>query len=155
MNFSEHTIEQLARTIHAAYLTKTPAPDIASHPSAVPWDALSDEFKNSNRAQARDIGEKLEALGLAVDSGDSPHPTVERFDEAITLLLARHEHRRWMREKLANGWTYAPVRDNGKRHHPMLVPYDDLPPDEQQKDINVVNNIIPLLKKIGLRVYRP
>jgi len=41
-----------------------------------------------------------------------------------------------------------------KKHHPCLVPYEDLPAEEQQKDIDVVNNIIPLLDSIGLRVYR-
>ena len=34
------------------------------------------------------------------------------------------------------------------------MPYEDLPAEEQQKDIDVVNNIIPLLDSIGLRVYR-
>jgi len=56
--------------------------------------------------------------------------------------------------KLANGWVYAPVRSDAKKHHPMLIPYDELPPDERQKDINVVKNIVPLLSGVGLRVYR-
>ena len=57
-------------------------------------------------------------------------------------------------EKLANGWVYAPVRDNELKHHPCLVPYEDLPVEEQQKDIDVVHNVIPLLRSIGMRVYR-
>ncbi|MCL2105825.1 MAG: RyR domain-containing protein [Oscillospiraceae bacterium] len=150
----EGAAEQLARAIHADYLAKMRASGNTKHPSVVEWDELSEEFRESNRAQARSISEKLNMVGFTYDAGDTPFPSVEKFDEETTLLLAQSEHIRWMQEKLANGWTYAPVRDNGLKHHPCLVPYDDLPVEEQQKDIDVVLNMIPLLKSIGLRVYR-
>ena len=150
----EGAMEQLARAIHADYLAKMRTAGQADHPSAVEWENLSEEFRESNRAQARSISEKLNMAGFAYDAGDTPFPSVEEFDQQTTLLLAQSEHIRWMQEKLANGWTYAPVRDNGLKRHPCLVPYDDLPVEEQQKDIDVINNIIPLLKSVGLRVYR-
>jgi len=153
-NIIEQNIEKLARQIHEDYLKEMRAPGNTGHPSAVEWDELSEEFKESNRAQARSIGEKLNVVGLAFDAGESTAPTVDEFDAETILLLAENEHIRWMQEKLANGWVYASVRDNEKKHHPLLVSYEQLPPDEQQKDINAVNNIIPLLNSIGLRVYR-
>jgi len=153
-NIFENSIEQLARQIHEDYLKKMRAAGNTDHPSVVEWGDLPEEFKESNRAQARSIGEKLNVVGLAFDAGDEPYPTVESFDEETTLLLAQNEHIRWMQEKYANDWTYAPVRDDVKKHHPLLVPYEELPPEEQRKDINAVNNIIPLLKSIGLRVYQ-
>ena len=153
-NIIEKNIKKLARQIHEDYLKEMRASGNTDHPSAVEWDELSEEFRESNRAQARSIGEKLNVVGLAFDAGESSAVTVEEFDAETVLLLAENEHIRWMQEKLANGWVYAPVRDNGKKHHPLLVPYEQLPPEEQQKDINVVKNIIPLLKSIGLRIYR-
>ena len=154
MNIIEKNIEKLARQIHGDYLKKMRAAGNTGHPSAVEWDELSEEFKESNRAQAQSIGEKLSAAGLSFDADESSAETVDEFDDATMLLLARNEHIRWMQEKLANGWVYAPVRDNEKKHHPCLVPYEQLPPEEQQKDIDVVNNVIPLLDSVGLRVYR-
>ena len=153
MNIIDHNIEKLARQIHEDYLTKMRAAGDSNHPSVVEWEKLSDEFKESNRAQARSIGDKLRAVNMAFDAGESAFQTVTEFDEETTHFLAKNEHIRWMQEKIANGWVYAPIRDNEKKHHPCLVPYEQLPLAEQQKDINTVNNIIPLLKSIGLRVY--
>ena len=153
-NIIEKNIEKLAGQIHEDYLNKMRDADNTDHPNAVEWDALSEEFRESNRAQARSIVEKLNVVGLTFDLEKSSVPTVDEFDEETVLLLAENEHIRWMQEKLVNGWVYAPVRDNEKKHHPLLVPYKQLPPEEQQKDINAVKNIIPLLKSIGLRVYR-
>ena len=149
----EAAIEKLARQIHADYLAEMRAAGNTAPPNVVEWDELTEEFKESNREQARSISQKLNFIGMGFDAGEAEYPTVERFDEETTLLLAQNEHIRWMQEKLANGWAFSPVYDNEKKHHPMLVPYEELPPEEQQKDINAVNNIIPLLKSIGLRVY--
>ena len=44
------------------------------------------------------------------------------------------EHKRWFRFYVMNNWEYSDVRDNSKRHHTMLVDYDDLTPDQQALD---------------------
>ena len=150
----EDMIERLARQIHADYLDKMRKAGSTGLPNAVEWDALPDEFKESNRNAARSFEGKLNSIGCDIAPADTSRPAIESFDDATLLKLSKAEHDRWMGEKLANGWTYAPVRDNAQKHHPMLIPYDQLPLDEQQKDTNVVNNIIPLLKSIGLRVYK-
>jgi len=149
----EDAIERLARQIHADYLGKMRKAGNTGLPSAVEWDALPDEFKESNRAAARSFEKKLTLAGYDIAPAGSPRPAIETFDDATLLALSKAEHDRWMSEKLANGWTCAPVRDNARKHHPMLIPFDQLPPEEQQKDTNVVNTIIPLLKSIGLGVY--
>jgi hypothetical protein len=43
-------------------------------------------------------------------------------------------HDAWMAHKLANGWTYGPVKDETKKEHPCLVPFSDLPKEQQIKD---------------------
>lgn len=43
-------------------------------------------------------------------------------------------HISWMREKLATGWVYGPVKDPEAKQHPCIVPFDQLPTDQQAKD---------------------
>lgn len=43
-------------------------------------------------------------------------------------------HEAWMKEKLADGWTYGPIKDPTKKEHPCLVPFADLPKEQQIKD---------------------
>ena len=44
------------------------------------------------------------------------------------------QHDQWLRQKHDDGWTYNKQRDNAKKHHPMLVPFGELPEFEQRKD---------------------
>jgi hypothetical protein len=43
-------------------------------------------------------------------------------------------HRRWCDAKHADGWTLGDVKDAEAKTHPCLVPYDDLPQGERDKD---------------------
>lgn len=43
-------------------------------------------------------------------------------------------HEAWMREKLDTGWTYGPLKDPEKKEHPCIVPFADLPKEQQIKD---------------------
>ncbi len=43
-------------------------------------------------------------------------------------------HNNWMKEKLAAGWKYGPVKDSLNQEHPCLVPFEELPPEQRTKD---------------------
>ncbi|WP_110930671.1 RyR domain-containing protein [Paenibacillus bouchesdurhonensis] len=43
-------------------------------------------------------------------------------------------HENWMREKIASGWVYGPVKDPEKKEHPCMIPYDQLPKEQRTKD---------------------
>jgi len=45
-----------------------------------------------------------------------------------------HSHIEWLKEKEANGWTYGPVKNVGRRMHPCCVPYEKLPVEQKAKD---------------------
>lgn len=43
-------------------------------------------------------------------------------------------HRNWLEEKIQAGWTYGPIKDPAKRQHPCMVPFNELPREQQTKD---------------------
>lgn len=43
-------------------------------------------------------------------------------------------HRAWVDAKVAEGWTYGPEKDPVNKKHPCLVPYEDLPSWQREKD---------------------
>lgn len=43
-------------------------------------------------------------------------------------------HRKWMEQKLANGWQVGPVKDGELKTHPDLVPFEDLSFEAKVKD---------------------
>lgn len=43
-------------------------------------------------------------------------------------------HDNWLKEKLATGWKFGPVKDPEKKEHPCCVPYEELPASQRTKD---------------------
>lgn len=77
-------------------------------------------------------------------------------DDGGGLTAARTELER-LTEHIAQrqaGWRYGPRKDNDAKTHPCLVPYAQLPPDEQDKDRSAVRQIPATLAKAGFRVHR-
>jgi hypothetical protein len=121
-------LDKVARGIHEAYLADQLAAGRAmgSAPALVPWEELPEGLRQANRAQADNIPIKQRALALS------------RSDDMIEAL-AIAEHRRWMAEKIVAGWRHAAIRDDARRLHPSIRPYDELSEDEKQKDRNTVH----------------
>ncbi|NKI73553.1 hypothetical protein Dpoa2040_000755 [Dickeya sp. CFBP 2040] len=43
-------------------------------------------------------------------------------------------HNKWLAFKKQEGWKYGPVKDAEKKEHPCIVPYEQLPKEQQVKD---------------------
>lgn len=43
-------------------------------------------------------------------------------------------HINWMKQKVDDGWVYGPVKDPDNKQHPCIVPFDQLPVEQQAKD---------------------
>ena len=43
-------------------------------------------------------------------------------------------HESWMAEKIATGWSYGPVKNADDKEHPCMVPFAQLPVEQQAKD---------------------
>ena len=150
--------EQLARAVHANYVSAQLAKGETREtlPYLVPWDDLPEEIKQSNRDVAADIHRKLGAVGRdlvpsVVVNLDDPDAS---FNEDEIELLAELEHKRWVRDKERAGWTYGPERDDKARIHDKLVPYEDLAPEDQDKDRDVIRELPKVLADAGFAIVR-
>lgn len=43
-------------------------------------------------------------------------------------------HQAWYEQKVEDGWHYGPVKDEVRKTHPSMVPFKELPPQDQFKD---------------------
>lgn len=56
------------------------------------------------------------------------------FHFANPTADASASHQYWFDEKQADGWTYGPVKDPLAKKHPCMVPFAELPFEQQFKD---------------------
>ena len=54
-------------------------------------------------------------------------------------------HSAWMERKLAEGWTWGPVKDATAKTHPALAPYSQLPAFQRRKDELFVGLVVAAL----------
>jgi ryanodine receptor 2 len=72
----------------------------------------------------------------------------------LTEELSRHAHDVWAAERFRLGWTYGPSRDDQRREHPSLVPYDELSESEKQFDRNAVLGTLKAILALGYRIEK-
>ena len=54
----------------------------------------------------------------------------------LTERMAKNIHEVWAKSRMDQGWTYGPARDDERKIHPCLVPYEELPEEEKDYDRN-------------------
>ncbi len=135
-------LDELAKIIHNDYLSslKTFNPNKTSHQA---WELLPIDFKNQNREQADHIFVKLRALGVEAKDIDKVNLTAKQVE-----LLSEMEHDRWCAHIILSGWKYGKVRDDKKKIHTDLIPYEELTEEIKQYDRDAVLNIPKLLHKM-------
>jgi hypothetical protein len=147
--------ERLARAIHDRYLRQQldAGAALGSTPAMHPWPDLSDDLRGGNRAQAADIGPKLNDVGCSL----APNPIwgdPKILTPPMIEKLARREHRRWCQAKVNAGWRYAPRRDEVRMLHPDLIRWEDLSELEREKNHDAVRQLPELLADVGFRIVR-
>jgi hypothetical protein len=147
--------EHIARAIHERYLTQQLAAQVSmgARPSMTVWEELPEEIRDANRAQAAGIRAKLDQIGCTIGVRT---PDVAEFSYRGNELeeLSKLEHDRWSQDKIAAGWTYAPVRNDSAKQHDCLVPWSELSEVEREKDRDAVRNIPGILAEVGLQPVR-
>jgi RyR domain len=144
------SIESIARAIHERWRSE----QISAGRSAPSWDELDESRKESSRDHARDIPAKLHLVGCDIAPLRERGSKDFAFTDEEVETMAAAEHLRWMRERIADGWT-AGDKDATRKTTPYLVPFEQLPADVAEYDRIFVREIPGLLVLAGLEVARP
>ena len=154
------THEMLARDLHAAYLEgmESSEKNEPDDPSLVPWDELSEYYKEKNRRQADHIGVILEEHGYRIapltdwKAADLVFKKNEDEDIDEFEAMARMEHERWCQEKTTEGWHFGPNKDENLKTNPDLVQWDDLPIKEKEKNEKYIRDLPKVLSRAGFQI---
>lgn len=68
--------------------------------------------------------------------------------------IAKNVHEVWSEGRMKEGWTYGEERDDVKKHHPCLVPYEDLTETEKEYDRNTSQETLKLIMKLGFKIVK-
>lgn len=74
--------------------------------------------------------------------------------EEVVEDLARRTHEVWAAGRRAEGWSRGPERDDAKKEHPDLVPYETLTESEKEYDRSTVRALLSSLLELGFTVTR-
>jgi hypothetical protein len=79
---------------------------------------------------------------------------IELSDELIALTerLAESNHDTWALQRVSEGWTYGPQRDDKEKKHPDLVPYSELPEAEKEYDRKTVMETLKAIISLGYEI---
>ncbi len=67
----------------------------------------------------------------------------------VIQMLGEQCHEVWAKQRRGEGWIYGPFRDDIHKTNPCLVPYEDLPQEEREVDLKMVEIIIKTLIYLG------
>jgi hypothetical protein len=138
--------ESMAQAFHAGYVERELANGVdPSGASMRPWEELAETYRRSNRDLAFDIGAKLRRINCAIEPMPDWDAPVFTFTPEELELLATLEHDRWSADRRRDGWIYGSERNNEKKVHPDLLPWDDLSEPVREKDREAVRLIPGLL----------
>ncbi len=154
------THEVLARNLHAVYLEGHQGTGTAhlTDPTRKPWDELSESIKEGNRKQADRIPLMLKAAGYQIAAlhdwdAETLMFSEDGADDEVTLM-AKLEHDRWCQEKTAGGWRYGPEKDTHQKTNPSILPWDELPDEEKEKNKKYIRELPSLLARAGFQIER-
>lgn len=146
--------ELLARALHERYLEEHEGDKPqGANALLVPWDELPDDARESNRAQALHIGEKLAAIGCDIAPLFDWNASMHEFAPDEIELMAQLEHKRWLDERFTLGWTNGP-RAAARKTNPNIRPWDELPDGVRDWNRDVVRSIPAFLAGAGFQVLR-
>ena len=73
---------------------------------------------------------------------------------ALTEKIAENVHDVWACGRMAEGWTYGPVKNEELKLTPLLVPYSELPESEKDYDRNTAMESLKLVMLMGYEIRK-
>lgn len=85
---------------------------------------------------------------------DTADITLDNDILELSELLAKNAHDVWAQERIRQGWSYGEMRDDGKKEHPCLVPYEELPESEKEYDRSTALETLRVIISMGYKIRK-
>lgn len=72
----------------------------------------------------------------------------------LTELLAKNAHDIWAQQRRAEGWKYGPQRDDARKEHPDLIPYEEMPESEKEYDRQAAMQTLKAIVALGYQIKK-
>jgi hypothetical protein len=142
-------ITNFIKKVEESVNSKKKIPELKA--TLAPWHLLDEEIRDDNRSVVEHNVIKLRTFGQLNNPDDFEHPENAKVDfgflfsdekkgeykEDIVEKLAEMEHRRWMATKFFYGWEYNEKRQDDKKIHDSLIPFDDTKLDKGTKAYDI------------------
>ena len=147
-------ITDLAERAYANYMAVRRASGIA--PEYGSYHLQPENLKNSGLERIESIPDKLKILGYRIVPAGSCYPEqrVLAFTPSEIECLAVLEHRRWLEERTAAGWTYSAEKDIAAKKSPYLLIWEELPDRAREWNRSSIRDIPTLLATVGLAIVK-
>ena len=145
--------EQLAEAVHEDYLAQRGE---AEPPSSLArgWAELSDDQREDSRHRVDAVIAQLDAIGCdLVPLRRWGLPEVELTEGEIERL-AEAEHERWRSQRVAEGWTFGPGKDEERKVNRLLVPWTELDEPDRAWNLGSARALLPMLARNGFEPIR-
>jgi len=126
---------------------------IGLHPDCRPWNELSPESQENNRRPVSQRVLALYDLGYQVILSEEASPINDVSTEHRERLAAL-EHEIWLRGKLVAGWDAGKTANAAIRRHTDIIPFDELPPDQQELNRAITLAFLQGLNDHGYSIVR-
>ena len=120
-------------------------PSISTSPKTYPIDVFQNAWDDSSNY----------IVILSNQSNYEPHPLdlddviIEPELMELREAIAENAHEVWAKTRKDQGWAYGSERDDAKKLHPDMIPYNLLSESEKEYDRQMAINTIKLVKKLG------
>lgn len=74
--------------------------------------------------------------------------------EALAEAISKNVHEVWAQNRMKEGWTYGPERNDEKRETPCLVPYEELSEEEKAYDRDTAFNTLKFIVSLGFQITK-
>lgn len=136
---------EAAKNAHITYVTQSSAENIRrKYPSCTRYEGCKEHGPCAGCPHAPATWDDLTPFEKSSNIAAADHAPIKRYllrqaeskggVESCHQELCRIEHIRWSRFYYLHNWHYAPQRDDARRLHPSLQPFDELSISEQEKD---------------------
>ena len=72
----------------------------------------------------------------------------------LVEAMAKNVHEVWAQSRMEQGWTYGQERNDQLKHHPCLIPYEELPEVEKAYDRDTAIGTLKLISRLGFKITK-